>query len=160
MTNQHSTVPPLRSADPPCLLQPVTPRARQTKIGCRRYCRHPRDQRNQIRSGVGVVRVQNFIFSSPPPPTMGCGTQKRLAWALFVINPCVLSANRVIFFCFINFPILPPPPSTPAIFGPLKRRNGRSDATSSTSSICPLRTMPYRSCFWCEVILSSSLRFK
>ena len=36
--------------------------------------------------------------------------QKRPAWALFiffVINPCVLSANRVdfgLFFCFINFP--------------------------------------------------------
>ena len=29
--------------------------------------------------------------------------QKRLAWALFVINPCVLSVNRVdlgLFFCF------------------------------------------------------------
>ena len=42
--------------------------------------------------------------------------QKRLAWALFVfvvINPGVLLANRVDlgFFCFINFPILLPPPS-------------------------------------------------
>ena len=40
--------------------------------------------------------------------------QKRLAWALLVINSRVLSANRVDFgiFLFINFPILlPPPPS-------------------------------------------------
>ena len=43
---------------------------------------------------------------------MGCGAAEADFVCFVVINPCMLSANRVdlSFFCFINFPILLPPP--------------------------------------------------
>ena len=55
------------------------------------------------------------VIPPPPPWVMGCGAAEAtgLGFVCFVvINPCVLSANRVdlVFFCFINFPILLPPP--------------------------------------------------
>ena len=51
---------------------------------------------------------------------MGCGAAEAtgLGFVCFVvISPCVLSANRVDlgFFCFINFPILLPPPQNLSI---------------------------------------------
>ena len=64
----------------------------------------------------------------------------------FVCNPCVLSANRVDFglFCFINFPISPPPPHR--WYSDLHDRTGGCRSNLHTSrlgilvSICMLYT--------------------
>ena len=61
--------------------------------------------------GCGAAEATGLGFVG----VMGCGAAEAtgLGFVCFVvINPCVLSANRVDFglFCFINFPIYPPPP--------------------------------------------------
>ena len=75
----------------------------------------------------------------------GCGAAEATGFVCFVvINPCVLSANRVDlgFFYFINFPILlPPPPS-----GPNNKSNATNSCASNTSSSKP--PLP-----WCRVCL-------
>ena len=55
----------------------------------------------------------SFVFTPPRWSDGRCGAEEAtgMGFVCFVvINPCVLSANRVDFgfFCFINFPILLP----------------------------------------------------
>ena len=63
---------------------------------------------------------------------IGCGAAEAtdLGFVCFVINPCVLLATELIwvFFCFINFQILPPPPP---------ECRGRSSRGSTHGCICP-----------------------